>query len=163
MKKVLLAINGVNPNQKAFDYAVQLCERVTAELRILLIISPAASSDQLTALRNKATRAKTFWESSMIAATFAEAGEPETAKALLDQAEANIKKLLPGSAKAGIPCRFSIEEGEPEARIADFVKGNHGVVITVYDTPEAGQGKKGPGRALQKILPVPLVMIQAAG
>jgi nucleotide-binding universal stress UspA family protein len=163
MEKVLLAINGVAPNKKAFDYAVQLCDRMQAELKILLVLHPEAEADRLNDLRNKASQAKHFWEDSMMAATFAEAGELETANELMDQAVANIKKLLPEPAKDGIPYQFMVEEGEPERKIAAFVKENRGVVITVYDAPDGGAKKKRPGRALQKLLPIPVVMVQAAG
>ena len=33
MQKVLLAIDGIHPDHKVFDYAVQLCKRIKAELK----------------------------------------------------------------------------------------------------------------------------------
>ena len=38
MIKKLLAIDGITPDKKAFNYAVELCTRIKAELNILQII-----------------------------------------------------------------------------------------------------------------------------
>ena len=38
MEKVLLAIDGIYPNRKILEYAVDLCKRIKAELNILQVI-----------------------------------------------------------------------------------------------------------------------------
>ncbi|HIJ78330.1 MAG: universal stress protein [Desulfobulbaceae bacterium] len=163
MQKVLLVINGLTPNQKALDYALQLCERIKAELKILLVVKPEVDANWLSSLKKKARLAKNIWEEAMMAAAFAEADVHEAADELMDQALANIKKLLSASKAAGIPCQLIVEKGEAEKKTAEFVEENSRVVVTVYDAPEAGQGKRGPGQSLQKILPIPVVMLQTAG
>ncbi|MBW2197633.1 MAG: universal stress protein, partial [Deltaproteobacteria bacterium] len=40
MEKVLLAIDGMTPDRKAFRYAIALCKRIRAELSIFQIIRP---------------------------------------------------------------------------------------------------------------------------
>ena len=94
MEKVLLAIDGMIPEQKAFRYAVALCKRIKAELGIFQIIRPQYYREYKKKIRNKASIAKKFFEGSMMAATFAEAGEFDTAKEIRDsdEEEDSLKK-----------------------------------------------------------------------
>ncbi|MDH3567158.1 MAG: universal stress protein, partial [Desulfobacteraceae bacterium] len=79
MEKVLLAIDGMTPDRKAFRYAVALCKRIRAELSIFQIIRPQYYREYKKKILKKGLFARTFVEGSMVAATFAEAGEHETA------------------------------------------------------------------------------------
>ena len=45
MKKVLLAIDGIKPDVKAFRYALQMCKRIKAELNVLHLIGPHPSEN----------------------------------------------------------------------------------------------------------------------
>ena len=102
MKKILLAINGVKPERRAFSYAVQLCKRVQADLNVLQVIKPVNLEKYLKKIRKKTSYARKYIESSLVAATFAEAGEHDTASDLMSEAVKNINQLLPESEKAGI-------------------------------------------------------------
>lgn len=166
MEKVLLAIDGVTPDQKAFQYAVELCLRIKGELNVLQIIGQQKSAGCLAAIKNKASQAKQYIEGSMMAAAFAEAGEYETADELMAEARKNINKLLPESEKAGIPCHVTMKSGDAEKEIVSYVREHKDVVITVYDaadvaTRPSAPKKKNALQALLKALPIPIVMVQA--
>jgi len=169
MENVLLAIDGVAPDKQTFSYAVGLCQRIKAGLKVLQIVGNQKSAGCLNTIKTKAKQAKHLFEGSMMATTFAEVGEFETADALMDEALKNINKLLPESKKAGVPCDLIMKSGDARAEIADYVREHSNVVIAVYDP--AGQkclnrGKRGKGNRLQTVLeslPIPVVMVEPNG
>ncbi|MBW2108656.1 MAG: universal stress protein [Deltaproteobacteria bacterium] len=168
MEKVLLAINGVTPNRKMFSYAVQLCQRLKAELCVLQVIEARRYGEYLSKIRQKARRARRFLEDSMTAVTFAEAGDHETAKDMMIQARKNMNALLPESEKAGVPCRLTMTSGQAEKEIVRYVRQHRDVVLTVYDgaeSPETGlHGSSSKKRdvlaVIKRHLPTPMVTMQ---
>lgn len=166
MEKVLLAIDGIRPDKKAFDYAIGLCQRIKAELKVLQIVGNRKSTGCLNTVTTRAKQAKRLFEGSMLATTFAEMGEFETADDLMAEALKNINKLLPESKKAGVPYDLMMKSGDARAEIADYIRRHRNVVIAVYDP--AGEKcpnpeKKGKGNRLQSVLeslPVPVVMVE---
>ena len=168
MKKVLLAIDGINPDRNVFSYAVELCKRIKAELNVFQIIRPGNYSKYIKKIRQQADLARTYIEGSMVAATFAEAGEHETAIDIMAEASENINRLLPESEKAGVQCHFSIKSGNTEKEIIDYVNYHRDVVMAIYDFAAqsasiAGIKKKNtvPAKIKQK-LSVPLVVVNAS-
>ena len=113
MQKVLLAVDGIKPTEKVFRYAVELCQRLRAELRVVQVIRPGQYSQYLKKVRKGASRAKRFIENSMVAATFAEAGEHDMATELMAQARKNMQQLFPESERAGISCHMTMKSGCP--------------------------------------------------
>lgn len=167
MEKVLLAIDGLTPDKTAFNHAVALCLRIKAELKVLHIVRPQKMTGCLKKIKQTASQAKHYFESSMMAVTFAEAGESETADTLMSEALANLKKLLPESEKAGIPYHLTMKSGNLKEEIVSYIRENKDVIITVYDASgESGQSereKQKVYKAVSRVLPVPVVMVQAAG
>lgn len=167
MEKVLLAIDGMTPEQNAFRYALALCKRIKAELGIFQIIRPQHYRKYKNTIRNKATLAKKFFEGSMMAATFAEAGEHETALEMLSEASEEIRHLLKESENAGIPCHFSIKTGTPDKEIIKYVNDHRNVVLAIYDFSDPDGNERENIRTktaalanIKKRLPVPLVTVQ---
>ena len=168
MKKVLLAIDGIVPDQKVFQYAIQLCKRIKAELNVFQIINPQNFSEYLKKVRKSAGTARSYFASVMMAATFAEAGEHETAKEIMAAALKNYNRLLPESEKEGVPCHFSMKSGSPDKEIIDYVNANRDIVVAIYDaarhenegTKITQKKKTTPGRIRHK-LAVPLVVINS--
>jgi len=166
MEKVLLAIDGISPDRKVFCHAVQLCMRIKAELNVLQIIRPGNYSEYLKKVRERANQARRYIEGSLLAATFAEAGEHETGKEMMAEALKNINQLLPEAEKAGIPCSLTMKAGNPSKEIINYVKEHRDVVLTIYDTPgeegdESGvaRKKKTAPREIKRALSIPLVII----
>jgi len=175
MDKVLLAIDGFNPNQGLFSYAVDLCRRMKAELSILQVIRPGGEARGLKKLGEKAQRAGAFFENAMMAATFAEANEHETAVGILKRAQENLEPFLSEPAGKGVRVNATTRLGAPEHEIPDYVNNHRDVVITVCDC-HAGTWKNGdvpqgtndtspiaPPVAplvnrIRRMLPVPLVV-----
>ena len=168
MEKVLLAIDGMTPDRKAFRYAVALCERIRAELSIFQIIRPQYYREYKKKIRRKGLLARTFIEGSMVAATFAEAGEHETALDMMAEASKKIRDLLQESEEAGVHCHFSIKSGNPEKEIINYVNDHRNVVLTIYDVSGLGvdeaaniSNKKSALARIRKDLSVPLVTVQS--
>jgi nucleotide-binding universal stress UspA family protein len=170
MQKVLLAVDGIKPTDRAFRYAVELCQRLHAELRILQVIRPNHYGQYLKRIQNGVRFAKRYAEESMVAITFAEAGEHETAKEIMAQARKNMNKLMPESEQAGVPCHLTMTSGRPGREICRYVRKHRNVVLTIYDTateensvcsitPEEGDGPL----EIRKCLSVPLVMLRNRG
>jgi nucleotide-binding universal stress UspA family protein len=167
MEKVLLAIDGITPDRKAFRYAVALCERIRAELSIFQIIRPQYYREYKKKIRKKGLLARTFVEGSMVAATFAEAGEHETALDMMAETSKKIRDLLQESEEAGVHCHFSIKSGNPEKEIINYVNNHRNVVLTIYDVSDHDvdevaniSKKKSTLARIRKDLSVPLVMVQ---
>jgi nucleotide-binding universal stress UspA family protein len=166
MKQVLLTIDGMTPDQKAFHYAVTLCKRIRAELSVFQIIRPRYYRKYLEKVQKNTFLARTFIKSSMVAATFAEAGEHETALKIMDDASKEMKRLMSESEKSGVHCQFSVKSGNPEKEIIDYVNKNRNVVLTIYDA--ANQGADGNDNVsekehvlaeIKKNLSIPLVTV----
>jgi len=167
MEKVLLAIDGMTPDRKAFRYAIALCKRIRAELNIFQIIRPRYYREHAKKVRKTASLARRFMEGSMVAATFAEAGEHETALDIMAEASKEIRSLLQESEEAGVRCHFSITSGNPEKEIVSYVNDHRNVVLTIYDVSDqdaneaANNSKKEKSLTkIRKSLSVPLVTVQ---
>jgi hypothetical protein len=166
MKKVLLSIDGMTPDQKAFHYAVALCKRIKAELNIFQIIRPRYYRNNMKKIRKNALFAKKVMESAMVAATFAEAGEHETALDIVAEASKEIKHLLAESEKSGVHCHFSIKSGDPEKEIVDYVNDHRDVILTIYDAFDVNgtvdmSEKKSTLAKIKRNLSVPLVTVHS--
>ena len=167
MEKVLLAIDGMTPDQKAFRYAIALCKRIRAELSIFQIIRPQYYREYKKKIRKKGLFVRKFVEGSMVAATFAEAGEHETALDMMAETSKKIRDLLQESEEAGVHCHFSIKSGNPEKEIINYVNNHRNVVLTIYDVSDHDvdevaniSKKKSTLARIRKDLSVPLVMVQ---
>ena len=167
MEKVLLAIDGMTPDRKVFRYAVALCKRIRAELSIFQIIRPQYFQEYKKGIRKKGLLVRKFFEGSMVAATFAEAGEPETALDIMGEVSKEIRRLLQESKDAGVQCDFSIQSGNPEKEIVNYVKDHRNIVLTIYDTTDQGANQNDniseTEHVLEKIkksLSVPLVRVR---
>jgi len=166
MKKVLLSIDGMTPDQKAFHYAVALCKRIKAELNIFQIIRPRYYRNYMKKIRKNALLAKKVMEGAMVAATFAEAGEHETALDMMAEASKQIDHLLQESEKAGVHCRFSIKSGDPEKEIVEYVNDHRDVILTIYDAFDVNgtvdiSEKKNTLAKIKRKLSVPLVTVHS--
>jgi len=168
MKQVLLTIDGMTPDQKAFHYAVALCMRIKAELSIFQVIRPRYYRKSMEKIRKKAFFAKKFMEGSMVAATFAEAGEHETALDIMAEASKEIKRLMSESEKSGVHCRFSMTSGNPEKEIIDYVNEHRNVVLTIYDAAKQDADQNGIVSEkeyvlakIKKNLSIPLVTVHS--
>jgi len=166
MKKVLLTIDGMTPDQKAFHYAVALCKRIKAELNIFQIIRPRYYRKYMEKIRKNASLVRRVVESAMVAATFAEAGEHETALDMMAEASKQIEQLLRESEKAGVHCRFSIKSGDPEKEIIEYVNDHRNVILTIYDAFDVNgtvdiHEKKSTLAKIKRNLSVPLVTVHS--
>jgi nucleotide-binding universal stress UspA family protein len=168
MEKVLLAIDGGTPDQKAFRYAIALCKQIKAELSIFQIIRPQYYREYIKKIRKKALLARTYIEGSMVAATFAEAGEHETALDIVAEASKQIEHLLSESKKEGVHCHFSIKSGNPEKEIINYVNDHRDVVLAIFDASHQDVNrivnvseKKNALARIKKDLPVPLVTVHS--
>ena len=167
MEKVLLAIDGISPSKQIFRYAVQLCQRIRAQLNVLQIISPQEPIEYLKKVRKGASHTSRYFERSMVAATFGEAGEHEMAKDLMAQALENLNQFLLESEEAGIQCQLTLKPGYPAKEILNYVKTHHDVVLAIYDGGEGDNRRHGVSREKPPVpreitqnLSIPLVVIR---
>lgn len=165
MNKVLLAIDGTTHSPKGFQYALQLCQWIKAEMEILQVISPQKVRNYLGKVQKSADNARRYLESSFAAAAFAEAGEHETAEHILTDAKKEAQRLLSESKEAGIQCHLTFKTGNPKEEIADYVKNHRDIILTIYDEDSedpgaaVGGATKSTYRRMLNKLKVPLVVI----
>lgn len=166
MKKILLTIDGMTGDQKVFHYAISLCKRISAELSIFQVIRPQYYRKYIKKIRKNAMIAQKVLESTMAAATFAEAGEHETALDMMAEGSEQVEHLLKESEKAGVHCRFSIRSGNPEKEIVDYVNDHRDVILTIYDASgDSGAAdifeKKTTLANIKRSLSVPVVTVHS--
>lgn len=184
MEKVLLAIDGMRPDQQIVDYAAKLCRRIRAELDILHIIDPEVYAGYLKNFHRQVHRARDLFENTMMAATFAETGDYDTAKSLIDKTSDQINRLLSDTDKNDIKYRVQVKPGETGQEIVKYVDRHRDIVVAIYDNsgsekiPDAADGRNAPedgdsapstskklnfnASELQKKLTVPLVVRRSA-
>jgi hypothetical protein len=167
MEKVLLAIDGIAPDRKVFQYTIELCKRIKAELRVFQIIGQKNYNKYLKKMRKTANHARMSMEGSMAAAAFAEAGEHETAKGIMAETSEQIKELLSESEQEGVHCHFSMKFGAPEKEIINYVNHHRDIIVTIYDASvqdsrRSGDisNEKGTSVELKERLSVPLVIVE---
>jgi nucleotide-binding universal stress UspA family protein len=167
MEKVLLAIDGIKPTRKAFRQAVQLCQRLRTELNVLQIIRTRRCKGYIKKVHRRMEGVKKYLEGSMMAVTFAEAGEHETADQLMVEARKNLNELLPESERAGVPFHLTLKCGVPDEEIIHYVQKNRDVVLTIYDEgrdtdPERASKPRRPviPRQIRQNLATPLVVVR---
>ncbi|MFW6237031.1 MAG: hypothetical protein ACOC3F_01445 [Desulfosudaceae bacterium] len=175
MGTVLLAVDGMLPDRRILAYAMDICRRIRAELNILHIIAPQPGRGRLEKWKQQMHRARGCLERSMMAAAVDETGEHDTARELLDEAAAHIKRLLAEEEEPLVPYRVKIRAGATDMVIEDYLKRHREVVLAIYDTadhPEIPPDTAGPSQRLpvyparrnikaeelQKKLSVPLVV-----
>ncbi len=168
MQKVLLAVDGIKPTEKAFRYAVELCQRLHADLRVVQVIRPGQYKEYLKKVRKGAHRAKRYIENFIMAATFASAREHDMAKEIMARARMNIKRLLPESERAGISCHLTMASGHPGKEIIRYVNEHRDVVLMIYDTAVEENSacgisaEEGDGPLeIKQHLPIPLVVMRS--
>jgi nucleotide-binding universal stress UspA family protein len=166
MKRILLAIDGLLPNRKAFHYAVDLCSRMRAELNVFQILRPQLYRECIRKIKKKSVHARNLLEGAMVAATFAEAGEQEFASEIAAEASTEIKSLLHESQEAGVHCHFLTATGDPEKEIVNYVDNHWNVVLTIYDHSTLNEKsasvrplEKGMLTRMKKNMSVPLVTV----
>ena len=165
MEKVLLAISGVSPSLKAFQYTAELCSRIKADLNILQIVRLAKTKDGLKRIRDKAGQLRRRIEDSMTAATFAEAGEHEIARDILDQARRNLAPLLGQAEESGLTYEVTFKAGEPREEIVSYLNDHRDIVLTVCDVDSgkeafSGMGKESIVTEIAEHSTVPVVLIR---
>lgn len=162
MKTVLLVIDGMAPRRNIFDYALQFCQRIKAELSILQIVD--TRRDCMEKVRKKAGMARNYFERAMMATTFAEANAPEIAEAILFRARDNTRKVLPEIAKPGTLSGYALLSGDIRKEAVDYVRKHRDVVVAILDTPkeeghcEGEEERETVSAAITRQIAVPLVV-----
>ena len=146
MKKVLLAINGIVPDRKILLYVLQFSQRIKADLDVLQIVDPRTYSQSTKKIYDNVKKTQIFLETSMVASAFAEAGEEETARKVLDQTRQEISNLLQDSKDADVACQVTVKAGKPENEITSYLDRCRNVVVTFFHPVQVNartqEGKK---------------------
>jgi hypothetical protein len=170
MKTVLFAVDHMTPDQKALDYALNLCRRMLAKLDVLHIIhSPENQARYLDTLKSKVRLARDAFENAMVTATYAEAGVPDPESVLKAAAYDQFKRVLPEDADAGIDYHCVVTGEATDTVIERYVHGHRNVVLAVFDprpqSSESAENKKNDrttGRRVMPKLAIPLVRVKNA-
>ena len=167
MEKILLAIDGIAPDSRIFNYAVALCKRMRAGLDVLQILGPRSCKKYLKKVKQSALNARSVFEDTMVAVTFAEAGQHDITGQLKMQVFENIDRLIPKSEKDGIDYHLTLKSGNADEEIVRYVCDHRDVVLTIYDAcraqdePErASVIKRNVVRQIGQKLSTPLVIMR---
>ena len=168
MKEILLAIDGNSPTKCTFQYAVDLCKRIKAGLRILQFIRKKQKQSCLSDTSQDIDHVeKTLELVSLGSAAFPQDVDKGIAHELSSNYSVSMKDLLPRSQKAGVPFKMFLSSGEPEKELPDYIDNHQEIVLMVLDASSHMQQhsrynksrKKSLGR-IKKNLTVPLVIVR---
>jgi len=165
MGKVLLAINDTEPDPNAFRYALELCQRMKADLKVIQPVGTQDFDGCFARLKQAAGKVRCYFENSMAAAAFAEAGEFESAKQLMNEMTRKMNPLLSLCAESGIRCDFVMCSGKSREVITDYVLKNKDILIVVYETAkndETSKNERQIKKELQSLtnkLSIPVVVV----
>jgi len=160
MKKILLATGNITIQEETVRYSVNLAQRLRAGLEVLQVFKPSMVSGWRKVLQ-KLSMSRELFEGSMVAATFAEAGEFETAK-LARKLMSQIALAVDANetaAEDAVEYHVTFRAGNPEQEIVRFVEHNHDVVLTIYDAAGSDKGSPSPEQLKEK-LGVPMVTVE---
>jgi hypothetical protein len=167
MKTILLAVEGMDPNRYAIDYALKLCKPVRAGLDILQIVRPSSYTKSLSRFKKKAFRARDLFEEAMVAATYAEAGAPQFAETLKSKAIRRCKRLIPKDEQTAVDYHCIVTGDQPDAVLERYVKEHRSVILAIYDSIRCARSNTGVSErprcdasGLLKKLSVPLVLVK---
>ena len=164
MKQVLLAINGDNPTTAVFNYAVDLCTRIRAELNILQFLKERRLTEYLLSTKKKVRCVGRLLEDSFAGVAFAEEGMPDMADEILSGASEPLKKLI--SNKAGMSFEIALINGSPETDLESYIENHHDIILTIFDPSTDSSDPPGRNRVnieqIKKKLSVPLVIVMSS-
>jgi nucleotide-binding universal stress UspA family protein len=168
MKKILLAIGSMPPDQKALQFALKFCRPIRAGLDVVHIIRQRGYRRYLKKIKTGLRQMNSLFEDAMVSVTFSEAGEHDMAEALRDFAGNNFKDPGPNLARTPIDYHFVVTPGDPEEEIIRYVEKHPDVVLTIYDTPPASGGlrwsadnqQRALARRIGSKLATPLVFVR---
>ena len=155
MKYVLYASDSLRPRQKIFEHTVNLCVQMTSYLHILQLINPNKFRQLLTSARAKLEMAHRMFETSMSAATYAQAGSSELARQCLQEGEKGLDDLRRKAEKEGVHAEFSQRIGPPAWELIDFLRKRPDMIMAVLDVKDtlSDQQKESRGPELLQIIP----------
>jgi hypothetical protein len=168
MKTVLFAVDHMTPDQKALNYALNLCRRMLAKLDVLHIIhSPQNPARYLESIKSKVRQARDAFENVMVTATYAEAGVPDPESVIKAAAYDQFKRVLPEGTGTGIDYHCVVTGEATDSVIERYVHGHRNVVLAVFDPrprfAASGGNKSGDrakGRRVMPKLAIPLVRVK---
>jgi len=164
MKRVLLAINGDIPNKSAFQYAIGLCSRISAELNIVQFIKAKKMARCIRTTRNKVRQLGRVLEDSFAGAAFAEEGAFDAADEILNNVSNPLRELIEHNT-ANVSFKVAVSNGDPETDLTNYIEDHQQVVLTIFDPSKDKADPSGNYRTMiehmKKKLCVPLVVVTA--
>ena len=160
MKRILLAIEGASPREEAIRYSLGLAQRLRARLEVLQVVRPSVEKGwkRIVSRLRESGRAL---ESTMVAATFAEAGEPSTARELHSMMQ-RVSNEIAQQEAAGQDSRpdydVFLKVGDPRKEVRRFVAEHRDVVLAVYDSSDSDR-ESSSFDEISKELAIPTVAI----
>ena len=164
MKQVLLAIDGNIPTDSVFQYAVDLCGRIQAQLNILQFIKKEGLNRCLSSTKKKVGRLGKLLENSFAGIAFAEEGVAHMAGEFLPDVSDSLRELIKRG-HAEISLEVTVSSGKPEKELSNYIDDHQDIVLTIFD-PSRDQPMEAGNSLLtidtmKKNLSVPLVVVKA--
>jgi hypothetical protein len=135
---VLLVIEGREPAEAAFSYAMGLCKRMDAHMDILLVMRKTGTSL-----------------------------DEEISAPLRESLQRRLAPLVRDLELAGVPFSLIVCRGDLREKLYEFAQGHKEVKMVVYDSPKAREESavsRGWHRMVETIsrrLSIPLVVVSA--
>ena len=160
MKRILLAIEGSSPREDAVRYSLGLAQRLRARLEVLQVVRPSMEKGWKRMV-NRLREGSRALESTMVAATFAEAGEPGAARELqsmMQRVSTELAQREPVGEEGRPDYDVTLKVGDPHKEVRRFVAEHRDVVLAVYDSSDSDR-ESSSFDELSKTLAIPTVAI----
>jgi nucleotide-binding universal stress UspA family protein len=111
-RKIVLASDAGGPSARSFNYAVELCRKMKADLAFLNVVQ----------VSNK----HTYWLRV----------QRRLERELLEDTAEALGRLMPKARQAGVECVVQVMEGSLEHELLSYATNTPGVAMVVLDSPE---------------------------
>ncbi len=156
MGKVLLAIDNKTPSLNQIKYSIALCKRLKGSFDILQIMKPSKIMPMSDFVK-KIGKAGKIFESSMVAATFGEAGEYEIAQEIIEKTKNSLNEFSSELKEADIKPEIFFKEGNMESNLLKFIERHKGIKVAVLDAKK--NLSKQVIKTITKKIKIPLVLV----
>jgi hypothetical protein len=146
MKYVLYAVDKLRPSHNFFQHTVDLCAEITSCLCVLQLIHPHKFRYLLSAAKSKLEMAHQIFETSMSAATYAQAGSSELARQCLLEGGKRLNELRNVAQRKGVHVEAVQRIGHPAQEVLDFLNERPQVILAVLDVDDTlAEEERGAG------------------
>lgn len=160
MRKILVASNGIYPDEKSVSYTVDLATTLKSQVEFLEVVSENKKIIVSKKKKNFFGVIKSLIEDAYVAVSFAEENQQEIAKEIVNEAIMNLHPYISKLKENGIHTHLTIKKGEFLKETREFILKNRDILMAILAV------KKDKNTALyldvlKKEVDIPIILVRS--